>query len=74
MVKCLLCPKRGGAMKPTNIFRSQEKYYNQKIKVQIKKSVKHRQDFPTPEELADRPQIDNLGKHDWQAFKSLALG
>ena len=20
MVKCLLCPKRGGAMKPTNIF------------------------------------------------------
>lgn len=26
MVKCILCPKRGGAMKPTNIFRSHEKY------------------------------------------------
>jgi hypothetical protein len=26
MVKCLLCPKRGGAMKPTNIFTSAENY------------------------------------------------
>lgn len=27
MVKCMLCPKRGGAMKPTNIFSSHDKYY-----------------------------------------------
>jgi predicted deacetylase len=40
MVKCLLCPKRGGAMKPTNIFRSYEKYYEQKIKNLSKKTSK----------------------------------
>jgi hypothetical protein len=26
MVNCMLCPKRGGAMKPTNIFTSKELY------------------------------------------------
>jgi len=26
MVKCLLCSKKGGAMKPTNIFQSYDKY------------------------------------------------
>lgn len=26
MVKCLFCPKRGGAMKPTNIFSSAENF------------------------------------------------
>ena len=26
MVKCILCPKRGGAMKPTSIFRRAEHY------------------------------------------------
>jgi hypothetical protein len=30
MIKCMLCPKRGGAMKPTNIFSSYEKFYEQK--------------------------------------------
>ena len=25
-VQCLLCPKKGGAMKPTNIFCTLEKY------------------------------------------------
>ena len=61
-------------MKPTNIFRSQEKYYNQKIRAQVKKSVKHRQEFPTPEELAARPQMETLPRHDWQGFKQLAMG
>lgn len=40
MVKCFLCPKRGGAMKPTNIFRSYDKYYDQKIKILTKKTGK----------------------------------
>ena len=40
MVKCFLCPKRGGAMKPTNIFRSYSKYYDQKIKILTKKTGK----------------------------------
>jgi hypothetical protein len=40
MVKCFLCPKRGGAMKPTNIFRSHDKYYDQKIKNLTKKTGK----------------------------------
>jgi hypothetical protein len=26
MVNCMLCPKKGGAMKPTNIFTSIENY------------------------------------------------
>jgi len=25
-VRCILCPKRGGAMKPTSIFSTQENY------------------------------------------------
>ena len=32
MVKCFLCPKRGGAMKPTNVFRSYEKYFEKKVR------------------------------------------
>ena len=40
MVKCFLCPKRGGAMKPTNVFRSHEKYFEKKIKNIPKKSGK----------------------------------
>ena len=43
MIKCMLCPKRGGAMKPTNIFSSYEKFYEQKkinmSKKQGKKSL-----------------------------------
>lgn len=38
MNECMLCPKRGGAMKPTNIFRSEEKFHKQKIQnIQNKK-------------------------------------
>ena len=40
MVKCFLCPKRGGAMKPTNVFISYEKYYEKKLKNVSKKSGK----------------------------------
>ena len=41
MVKCFLCPKRGGAMKPTNIFGSYQKYYDHKIRTITKKTGKH---------------------------------
>ena len=40
MVKCFLCPKRGGAMKPTNVFRSYEKYFEKKLRSIPKKSGK----------------------------------
>ena len=40
MVKCFLCPKRGGAMKPTNVFRSYEKYFEKKVRNVPKKSGK----------------------------------
>ena len=40
MVKCFLCPKRGGAMKPTNVFRSYEKYFEKKLRNIPKKSGK----------------------------------
>jgi hypothetical protein len=42
MVKCLLCPKRGGAMKPTNIFSSFENFkkYNAASTNHNKKSSK----------------------------------
>lgn len=41
MLQCFLCPKRGGAMKPTNIFSSYEKFYDQKIKNLSKKTGKN---------------------------------
>jgi hypothetical protein len=44
MVKCLLCPKRGGAMKPTNIFCTFEKYYEFKRKALGKKSDKNKKE------------------------------
>lgn len=42
MVNCLLCPKKGGAMKPTNIFTSAENYrrYNTTSSSSSKKSAK----------------------------------
>ena len=40
MVKCFLCPKRGGAMEPTNVFRSSEKYFEKKVRNVPKKSGK----------------------------------
>jgi hypothetical protein len=40
MVKCFLCPKRGGAMKPTNVFRSYEKYFEKKLRNIPKKAGK----------------------------------
>ena len=39
MVKCFLCPKRGGSMKPTNIFASNQKFVD-KINGNQKKSGK----------------------------------
>ena len=40
MVKCFLCPKRGGSMKPTNIFENYQKFFNSKILGTQKKSGK----------------------------------
>lgn len=42
MVNCMLCPKKGGAMKPTNIFTSFENYkkYNSSSTHNSKKSGK----------------------------------
>jgi hypothetical protein len=40
MVKCFLCPKRGGSMKPTNIFESYQKFFDSKILGTQKKSGK----------------------------------
>jgi hypothetical protein len=41
-VQCLLCPKRGGAMKPTNIFSTVDNYkkYNPTKGGDNKKSIK----------------------------------
>ena len=43
MVNCMLCPKKGGAMKPTNIFTSIENYrkYNPNISANKKPQKKH---------------------------------
>lgn len=42
MINCLLCPKKGGAMKPTNIFTTFENYrkYNQSNSSHAKKTTK----------------------------------
>jgi hypothetical protein len=39
MVSCMLCPKRGGAMKPTNIFTSVDNY--KKFNANSSSSKKH---------------------------------
>jgi hypothetical protein len=41
MVKCFLCPKKGGSMKPTNIFSSYDNYYDYKIRNLTKKAGKN---------------------------------
>ena len=39
MVKCILCPKKGGAMKPTSIFRTHEHYMRYHTAAQKKKGL-----------------------------------
>lgn len=41
MMKCILCPKRGGAMKPTNIFRTYEHFMHYHTAAQKKKGLHH---------------------------------
>ena len=43
LVECMFCPKRGGAMKPTNIFTKSEYYkkYNANSHANTKKSKRH---------------------------------
>jgi hypothetical protein len=60
MVKCFLCPKRGGAMKPTNIFSTYENFYEYKIKKITPKTGKN-----TIEKLNNKAcieQVDNIGE------------
>ena len=46
MAPCMLCPKMGGALKPTNIFQSKEKYqkYNKSSTKHKKKGYKEPDD------------------------------
>ena len=45
MVKCILCPKRGGAMKPTNLFRTHEHFMRYYTAAQKKKGLQHQNYF-----------------------------
>lgn len=49
MIKCILCPKRGGAMKPTNIFASYQKFYDWKNITNKKVSKKQKDKIIEPE-------------------------
>ena len=44
-VKCILCPKRGGAMKPTSIFRKAEHYQFYHNAAAKKKGLQHENCF-----------------------------
>ena len=63
MVKCFLCCKRGGAMKPTNVFKSYEKYAEHRTKQQLKRQARKKGEV-TLEAIPDKVQVT-----DWQSFR-----
>lgn len=78
MVTCILCPKKGGAMKPTNIFTSVDNYkkYNNNNSSSKKQVKKHHHNINKcasephmPTDLFERKII--LGENE---DKNLSLG
>ena len=85
MIKCFLCPKKGGAMKPTNIFCSYQKFFEHKVLGQQKKSGKSQmekiQEMAIKNKQLQEEELEQLrnnengpdGYNDIQSFKQAIL-
>ena len=68
VVRCLLCPKKGGAMKPTSLFTSQANYNYYYPPIQNKqKSAQKQSDFcnnevPPQYDFDEQPYVVNVVK------------
>ena len=60
MVKCILCPKKGGAMKPTSIFRTWEHYQRYHTAAAKKKGLQHTNCFANLTRRQQNPSQDAI--------------
>jgi len=76
-VKCILCPKRGGAMKPTSIFTTHEHFMQYHSVAAKKKGLNHVQHFTSftkplgPSDSA-QPEDENDNENQDEIAESVA--